>query len=182
MNASSESGLWATWMVRGMGLGGRRAADWRQSRVRGFRPFRRSAVRFRRFLELLDHRRMVPILRPSRGHLPVEPPEELALRLGPGAGIVRQAGGGAPHQVAEEIVGGLLQDRVGEGVRAREVARLEPDHRRVVAGIGIEGVELGVRAEGHRGEALDLGGVALLGRLHDPVVQPVEPLPAGSAG
>ena len=63
--------------------------------------------------------------------------------------------------------------------RAGSVSDLELEHRGVVAGVGVDRVELGVGAERHRGEPLDLRGVAPLGGLHDPVEQPVEPLARG---
>ena len=49
----------------------------------------------------------------------------------------------------------------------------------MIAGVGVDRVELRVGAERHGREPLHLRGVALFGGLHDPVEQPVEALPRG---
>ena len=175
MNASSESGLWATWMVRGMGPrreGG--AVRWRGVPVR-----LRSSV-LRRLPELVDHRLVLAVLdaarRASRRRSAPGSPAaaRLPARCRPGSRRPcrgRRSRTGGPGSAARMVS--------ASASGAGQVADLQPEHRRVVAGVGVDRVELGVGAERHRREAVDLRGVALLGGLHDPVEQPVEPLARG---
>ena len=52
----------------------------------------------------------------------------------------------------------------------------------MIPGVDVGRVELAVGAERHRQEALDLHRVALVGRLHDTIEEPVESLPRASSG
>src|SRR4051812_39686947 len=120
MNASSESGLWATWIVFGIGSLPLRL-------LRLFRPLRL-------ILEVFDHRLVFQILDPLRGHLRGIVPEKLALRPAPGGGVALEAGSGPPNDVAEQVVGGFPEDAVSQGIRCCKVPHPKVKHGGMVSG------------------------------------------------
>jgi hypothetical protein len=120
---------------------------------------------------------MLPVLHPARPHLGVVVGQEVAAGTAGGAGVALDVGGIAADEKAEQVARGSGQDGVRQGKRAGRVAHLEAKHGRMIAGVRIGRVELGVGAERHGGEPQHLRAVARLRRLHDPVEEPVEPLP-----
>src|SRR5690242_3238348 len=133
MKASSESGLWATRIVRGMGPFGRRRADGQtvgrsvvelQTCVSGFLVRGVGLA-----LELVDHRLMLLILLASRGALGREVGAEVALGLLAAGGVVLEAGRGTANDVAEQMPPVAGQNGVGQRERARHVTHLHAEHR-----------------------------------------------------
>src|SRR4051812_31395436 len=152
MKASSESGLWATWMVLAMKL------------------------LLRLFLKLVQRGLVFQILDPLRRRFRSIVGEKVSLRLGLSRRVVLQPRDGSSNQIAEQMTGRLSEDRIRQGQRRRKVSHLQVQHGGVIAGIGITAVQLLVSAQRHRREALHLNGIAPFGGLHDPVEEPVEAL------
>ena len=93
---------------------------------------------------------MVPILRAPGADLGGEVGRKSRRARACAGAVLREAGGAAEDEVAEQVAGRLAQDRVGQGPSAGHVAGLEPEHRGVVPGVGIHRIELAVGAQGHR--------------------------------
>ncbi len=171
MKASSESGLWATRMVRGGALGFLKNGE--RGTVSGKRGFP---------LELLDGRLVLQVLDSLGPHLRVVVRQEVAPRAGAARRCRSEAGRLAPHHVTEQVGRDRGEDGIGQGQRAGSVAALQMEHRRMISGVDVDRVELGVGPERHRQEALNLRRVALVGRLHDTVEEAVESLARASSG
>src|SRR6476646_9241280 len=141
MNASSESGLWATRMVRGMGPRRRteRRKGGRTERGSGGGLVRRLPLgRAVRLLpEFIDRRLVLLVLRAARGALGGEVGLEVALGLTLAAGVLLEAGDGAAVGVPEQVTGVANPDGVGQRQGAWGLADLHALHRGVVPGIGI---------------------------------------------
>src|SRR3954464_13179245 len=96
MNASSESGLWASWVVRGID---------------------RSAPSGGLLAELVQHRLVIEVLGLPLLALRVVVRQEIPIRpLLRGAVALELRDGAADHE-AQEVIRVLLQDRVGERLR-----------------------------------------------------------------
>src|SRR5689334_7301589 len=105
MNASSESGLWATRMIRDMG-------------PRGWTSRRRSAASGGRVggaAKFVDRRLVLLVLHPARGAFGGEMGEEVARGLAPPGGIVLNARHRPADHVAEQVARVARQDGVGQG-------------------------------------------------------------------
>src|SRR3954447_17313707 len=101
MKASSESGLWATWMVRS-GIRGNRWERW-EERKRRRKVLVPSAVRlptsrrFRLLPELLHHRLVLHVLDPLGRHLRLIVGEKLLLRRPQSGGVSLESGRGSSN-------------------------------------------------------------------------------------
>src|SRR5947207_14998598 len=113
MNASSESGLWATRMVRGMGPR-RGRKDGRTERPNGLLRRRPPGRAVRPLPEFIDRRLVLLVLRAARGALGGEVGLEVALGLLLPGGVLLEAGDAAANEVAEQVARVARQDRVGQ--------------------------------------------------------------------
>src|ERR671931_1627430 len=105
MKASSESGLWATWMVFGIRL----------------------------LLKLLDHRLVLEVFNPLRAHLLIVVRQETGAGSGEGGGVLLDLSRGAPNEVAEKVPRDGRENGIGQRLSTGEVSRLEPQDRRMVS-------------------------------------------------
>src|SRR5262245_37299433 len=133
MNASSESGLWATRIMRGMGPRGRKAngrtADGLEERRGSCLASCPGAFRFRRVLvEILDDRLVLLVFRPAGDALGGEMGPEVALGLTQSHRVVLDLGHTAPNDVAEQVTRVASQDGVRQRQGAGEVSHLNPKH------------------------------------------------------
>src|SRR6478672_3448476 len=122
MNASSESGLWATRMVRGMGP----PLEARSGEIGVGLPDRLDP-RLRRLPEFVDHRLVLLVLDAARRALGGEMGLEVPLRLELPGGIPLAAGDRTADDVAEEVARILGQNGVGEREGAGQVGHLHAE-------------------------------------------------------
>src|SRR4051794_37728653 len=159
MNASSESGLWATWMVVGImkcrrtgGQADRRSENTLILFVCSVCPSARPPVLLRLLLKLLEHRRVFEILDPLLVHFALIMGQKFALGTNLSGAIALDPSRRAPDDVSEQMSGGLSQDGVGQGRRGPQVSGLKMNHRCMVARVNVSRIQLIVRAQGHGGE------------------------------
>src|SRR6476660_6177333 len=104
MNASSESGLCATWMVLAMEL------------------------LLRLLLKLVQRRLVLEVFDPLRRRFLGIVGQEILLRPALGGWIVLQPGNGAPNQIPEQMTRRLAQDRIRQRLRRSKVSDLQVKH------------------------------------------------------
>src|SRR5512140_560375 len=146
-----------------------------RSRKRGSLPARRGGRQSA--LPHVVHDRLVGgVLRTRGAELGIVMTEEVGVRRLFGRSVMLPAADRRLDDVAEEVAGIERQDAVAQRLRARDVAGVEAKQGGVVAGIGVDAVELLVGEERHRRKAGDGGGVTRLRGPHAALVEAVEAL------
>src|SRR3954469_3227657 len=151
MNASSESGLWATWIVVIKSLRGR--AD------RGERG--------------IDVVLMEEVLGERGGALGWRRRAQRAIECAGSRVVLLQARDARGEDQPEEVGRALLQDGVGLGARERGVAPHLAQPTEVVPLVEIERVEHLVRGTGHREEGANGVLPSRFVLRHDAIVEPL---------
>src|SRR5690606_32569054 len=126
MNASSESGLWATWMVRVMAAPVGRAPLGPAAEVWSVGPGGPGT-------EVVQHVAVVHVLGPAGGDLALPGGGEIGKGGAERAGVPLDLGDVAADDVGQEVARSVEQHRVGQRERLPDAAHLRIQHCRVVA-------------------------------------------------
>src|SRR5687768_9961605 len=136
MNASSESGLWATWMVLGMMLPvrrrGRRGRRGRRTLlpVRLLRPLRL-------LLKLVERRLVLQVLDSVRPHGGRVMGHEIPLGPGQGSAIVLEMGRLAPDDVTEQMARRFGENSIRECPGTGKIPGSVAQDRCMVPGVDV---------------------------------------------